>query len=95
MLIGYFDLLGYHYAKGFFAIDDVAGSLGHYLNILSKRQVIKKVREIYRDSITQPRYSKENGYIRPFCYFDHLMVAVENYNLKIEKRNKKSLELNL
>ena len=88
MLIGYFDMLGYHHSQGFVSIQDVAGSFGHYLNILSKRKVIKEVRTVYREAINDSNYAKQNGRIQPFRYFDHLMDAIDVLNAKIEQCKK-------
>ena len=93
MLIGYFDLIGYHHDQGFFSIEEIAGSLGHYLNILSKREIVRYVREVYLDSVRDSRYAQANGYIRPFNYFEKLMKSTEKFNSKIDSRVKKSLDV--
>jgi hypothetical protein len=94
MLIGYFDLLGYHYSRGFLPLQDIAGSLGHYLNILSKREIMREMRQVYRDAIRDPKYAERNGRIRPFEYFEKLMKAIEEYNNEIEKALNRELERN-
>jgi hypothetical protein len=86
MLIGYFDLLGYHHMRGYLSIEDIAGSLGHYLNMLSRRKVIQSLRAIYRDAVLDSDYAKHNGRIRPFYYFEELMRSIENFNSRIEKQ---------
>lgn len=94
MLIGYFDLLGYHYTRGFLPLNDIAGSIGHYLNILSKRAVIREMRKVYHDAIRDPKYAERNGRIRPFPFFEKLMTAIEKYNNEIEAAVNRELERN-
>lgn len=91
MLIGYFDLLGYHYSKGFLSMGDMAGSLGHYLNIMEKRQIVKDMRQIYKDAIENPDYVRANGQIQPFNFFEKLMRAVAQYNEVREEAVKREI----
>jgi hypothetical protein len=86
MLLGYFDLLGYHHARGYLSIEDIAGSLGHYLNILSRRKVIIELRRIYSEAAADPEYAKYNGRLSPFRYFEMLMQSIETFNKKDEHR---------
>jgi hypothetical protein len=94
-LIGYFDLLGYHLMRGHISIEDIAGTLGYFLNIMSKREVISALRTVYlrnrrvtihSEDGSNPRVDIEDpdgdGSLPPFFYFDELIKAIDKYDKK-------------
>jgi hypothetical protein len=82
-LLGYFDVLAYYYQNDLIAMEDIAGSLGYHLNILARRDVIKRVRKTYREAVKNPEYVAKNGNIAPFRSLDQFLEDIIKYDKRI------------
>ena len=95
-LLGYFDIIGYHYHTGAIDMVEIAGVLGYQLAALSTRDVIRE----YLDSL--PKYWAESSFskrgpkaVAPFRYLTVLLTDFQKFNEKnahiIESVNRRIL----
>lgn len=93
-LLGYFDIVGYHYWTGALEIKDIARLLGYHLTILAKRDVIVD----YLNAV--PNYWKkvsgQTEAVGPFRYLTVLLQDFVRFNEdeqgKIKRINERSLK---
>jgi hypothetical protein len=76
-------VLAYYYQNDLIPMEDIAGSLGYHLNILARRDVIKRVRKTYREAVKNPDYVAKNGNIAPFRSLDRFLDDIIKYDEKI------------
>lgn len=84
-LLGYFDVIGYYYHRGFLKMDDIVGSLGWILTVLRAKEVVQRYLRF-----TDERFQKlreENTIdlshaLPPFIYLKRLLDDFERYNQK-------------
>ena len=96
-LLGYFDIVGYHYWNGALEIRDIARLLGYHLTILGKRDVVVD----YLNAV--PNYWKKvsgrTEAVGPFRYLTVLLQDFGKFNedeqSKIKKINERSLKESL
>ena len=84
-LLGYIDIIAYHYHCGLINIVDIAGVLGYHLATIRKRDAITE----YRESIPGFWYSsyREYGYESdPLRYLDHLLKEYARYCKRRKRR---------
>jgi hypothetical protein len=95
-ILGYFDVLGYHYVAGTVSLRDVANVLGFQLAALSRRKVVRD----YLNAI--PDYWKkfegdDPQAVAPFRYLTVLLTDFRKYNKQhsewIEKINRATLRV--
>ena len=78
-LLGYFDVIGFYYCRGFLKMEDIAGTLGYYLAFIGRRQVLKRYFEI----CANPEYWSAESKLfatEPFGYLRRLLLDFEKYN---------------
>ncbi len=92
-LLGYLDVIGYHYVHGLLRMQDITGMIGYQLAVVSSREVIRHYLKesgrswwertgIYKDTAVQP----------PYTYLRILIKEFKAYNLKHYEIQKKTLE---
>ena len=92
-LLGYFDIVGYHYWSGALEIKDIARLLGYHLTILSKRRVVLE----YLDAVPEywRRVSGQTESVGPFRYLTVLLQDFVKFNEREQPRIKRINEKNL
>ena len=81
-LLGYFDILGYYYARGFVHLQDIVGTLGYYLAVLGERHVVRDYIDICTKMWPTLPYSKVMGATTTSAYLRRLLDDVKTYNEK-------------
>ncbi len=87
-LLGYFDVIGFYYAKGYLRIEDIVGSVGYFLAVMKARQVVCYYLKINREAWADPEYNRTMGVTPPFAYLNRLLDDIQEYNLRFEKQIK-------
>lgn len=92
-LLGYFDIIGYHYWTGALEINDIARLLGYHLTVLIKRDVIVD----YLNAVPDywKKVSGEVESVGPFRYLTILLHDFRSFNEKQKDRNKRINERNI
>lgn len=89
-LIGYMDIVGYHYYYGIVRMKDLAALINYHLAALSSRNVIKKYMKVSGTGWWNSTDIKEGSKSvqLPYLYFRHMLAEFIDYN----ERNKNALE---
>lgn len=92
-LLGYFDVVGYYRKEGYLRTEDIAGSIGYFLAVMSARRVIHDYLELNRktweDEINSTTGVTSVWATPPFAYLRDLLDQIESYNERVEKKNRK------
>jgi hypothetical protein len=80
-LLGYFDLIGYHYLNGVVRMGDIAGVLGYQLSALTTRKVIHNYLDLIPPYWEKVSFGKAGG-VGPFRYLTVLLDDFIEYNKK-------------
>ncbi|GAB3911550.1 hypothetical protein GCM10028803_53280 [Larkinella knui] len=85
-ILGYFDIIGYHYSSGTLEIEDIGKLLGYHLTFLLKREVVTDYLNSipqYWEGITRNRVPTS---VSPLRYLTILLNAFIKYNAAEEKK---------
>ncbi|HLZ85357.1 MAG TPA: hypothetical protein VKQ54_17480 [Caulobacteraceae bacterium] len=83
-LLGYFDVIGYYYAKGLLGLDDISGSMGYHVGVIRERAVVQwylTMNKEYWKSGQLSAYSVTP----PFSYLRRLMEDLKKYEARYAK----------
>jgi len=86
-LLGYFDLIGYHYLNGVIGMSDIAGVLGYQLAALATRKVVRNYLNTVPPYWEETSFSKAGG-VGPFRYLTVLLDDFLEYN----KKNRETIQ---
>lgn len=80
-LLGYLNIIAYHYDKGAIDISDIGGSIGYHLSVVNSRAVIQEYFRLCDQAwSSDPAYRRKFGATPPFFHLRKLLVDIEKYN---------------
>lgn len=90
-LLGYFDVIGYYYNKGYLELEDIVGTVGFYLDTISNRPATREYIQFIHENWSSTGPGKR-GCPEPYWHLVELMQAIASANqtsLNSEKADRK------
>jgi hypothetical protein len=79
-LLGYLDVIAFHYRRGVLPMRDIAGSMGFHLQAIASRKVIVEYRNTTADTWwDKSSFQKDYKSVAPFGYLDNLLNDFKNF----------------
>ena len=82
-LLGFFDVIGYHYHRGLLPIQEVAWTIGYHLSVMATRKVFQAYMELNVNAWPKETdYTEEMGAPSPYSHLRALLEDLRQYNKK-------------
>lgn len=80
-ILGFFDIIGYHYHRQLVPIEDIVSTVGFYLRAINSNLAIKEYLKIIRERWENDKeFQEAYGLLHTFYYLDRLLVSIEVYD---------------
>jgi hypothetical protein len=83
IILGYFDVIGYHYSRNLIGLKDIAGSFGYFLSMTRARAVVQAYLDLSKREWQAPDYRVITP-TPPFAFLQRLLEDLDAYNRRYE-----------